>query len=150
VFLLNQRIQAEPETLAQYQLYGTLCDTLRLRAATDPLQKPALAGALNSRAWTGFFLKKFEANEADIREGMALQTENKFLPTNLAPALLFQGKREAALAEYKKWKDQPFGEQGYPTYREAFLDDLNTFEKAGIIPPQRQEDVAAARKMLKK
>ncbi|MFN0216669.1 MAG: tetratricopeptide repeat protein [Saprospiraceae bacterium] len=70
--------------------------------------------------------------EADVREGMALDPENKYLPSNLAPALLFQGKKDAALAEYKKWMDKPFGVQDYPTYREAFLDDLNTFEKAGI------------------
>ncbi len=148
--MLHQRIQAEPDTLTQYQLYTTLCDTLRRRAALDPTQKPALADALNSRAWTGFFLKKFEGVEADVREGLSLGTENKFLPTNLAPALLLQGKFEAAQAEYKKWKDQAFGEQGYETYRAAFLDDLATFEKAGIIPPKRKADVEAVRALLKK
>jgi hypothetical protein len=40
--------------------------------------------------------------------------------------------------------------QGYKTYGEAFLDDLNTFEKAGIIPPERQEDVAAVGNMPEK
>lgn len=69
-------------------------------------------------------------------------------PSNLAPALLLQGKKDAALAEYEKWMGKPFGEPDYPTYREAFLDDLNTFEKAGIIPAARAADVAAVRKML--
>ncbi|NUN99745.1 MAG: hypothetical protein HUU01_03925 [Saprospiraceae bacterium] len=148
VYQLNQRIQNEPDILAQYQLYTDLCDTLRRRAAQDPAQKTALANALNSRAWTGFFLKKFAAVEADLREGLALGTENKYLPSNLAPALLLQGKQKEAMQEYKKWKDKPFGEQGYATYREAFLGDLNTFEKAGIIPPEVMPGVQEVRKLL--
>ncbi len=36
----------------------------------------------------------------------------------------------------------------FPTYRAAYLAYLNTFEKAGIIPPAQMKDVAAVRKML--
>ena len=43
--------------------------------------------------------------------------------------------------------DKPFNKD-YTTCREAFLDDLNTFEKAGIIPAARRGDVAAVRKLL--
>ncbi|MBC7773869.1 MAG: hypothetical protein H7246_00415 [Phycisphaerae bacterium] len=146
IFLLNARIQNEPDTLLKYQLYTSLCDTLR--AKSDSEQKRALSDALTNRAWLGFFLKKFEEMESDVREGMALAPKNKYLPSKLAPALLLQGKKDAALAEYKKWMDKPFGEPNFPTYREVFLDDLNTFEKAGIIPPARAADVAAARKLL--
>ena len=148
IYQLMQRIANEPAPLVQYQLYTELCDTLRHRVAQDPGQKPALADALNSRAWRGFFLKKFAAVEADVREGLALQTENKYLPSNLAPALLLQGKQREAMEEYNRWKDKPFGEQDYPTYREAFLDDLNTFEKAGIIPPEVLPGLQAVRKLL--
>jgi len=148
VFRLNTRIQNEQDTLAQYQLYGILCDTLRQRVKNDPQYKARLADALNSRAWIGFFLKKFDTVEADIREGMALGTDNKYLVTNLAPALLLQGKYKAAVAEYKKWKDKPYGEESQSTYRKVFLDDLDAFEKAGIIPAARAADVAAVRKIL--
>jgi len=140
--------EANVDNLELYARYGELCDTLRLRIAQDPSQKSALAKALNSRAWQGFFLKKFQSVEADIREGLALGTENKYLHTNLAPALLLQGKYEEAMAEYKKWKDRPFGERGFAMYGDAFLDDLNIFEKAGIIPAARAADVEAVRKIL--
>jgi hypothetical protein len=70
------------------------------------------------------------------------------LPSNLEPALLLQGKQDEAMREYKKWKDKPYGEQNYRTYREAFLDDLNAFEKAGIIPPEIMPGVQAVRKLL--
>ncbi|MFN0175358.1 MAG: tetratricopeptide repeat protein [Saprospiraceae bacterium] len=147
VFFLKDLIEKESDTLTQYQLHSILCDTLRQRVKIDPQQNPALAEALNNRAWVGFFLKKFEEVESDVREGMALDPDNKYLPSNLAPALLFQGKKDAALAEYKKWMDKPFNEDD-PTYREVFLDDLKTFEKAGIIPAARMKDVAAVRKLL--
>jgi tetratricopeptide (TPR) repeat protein len=149
VFQLQQRIQSEPDSLLQYQLYTDLCDTLRRRAALDPAQKAAFANALNSRAWSGFFLQKFAEAEADIREGLALGTDNKYLISNLAPALLLQGKKAEAIAEYKKRKDQSFLPSEFPTYRAAFLDDLDAFEAAGIIPPERKADVAAVRDLLK-
>ncbi len=98
--------------------------------------KPNLEGALVNKCWLGFSLKEFKEIESDVLEGRSMGLENKFLNSYLAPALLLQGKQKEAIQEYKKWKDKPFGEQGYPTYREAFLDDLNTFEKAGIIPPE--------------
>lgn len=80
---------------------------------------------------------------------MALGTDNKYLATNLAPALLLQGKYKEALAEYNTYKDQNFGQQNLATYRAAFLDDLRAFEEAGIIPPERMDEVAAVRLVLK-
>ncbi len=148
VVSLYSLLENEPDTLAKYRLYTTLCDTFRQRAQLDPTQKIALAEALNAKAWYGLFLQQFKTGESDIREGLRLHPENKYLPSNLAPALLLQGKKQAALAEYKKWKDKPFGEYDMPTYREMFLSDLDTLEKAGAIPKKRLKDVAAIRKML--
>ncbi|MEM6967018.1 MAG: hypothetical protein AAF573_19810 [Bacteroidota bacterium] len=145
---LNQQIQNETDTVKLYQLYTSLCDTLRTYTQKDTKYEADFSQALNSRAWYGFFLKKFPAVESDIREGMALATKNKYLATNLPPALLLQGKYKEALVAYRKYKDLPFGVQGLPTYKEAFLDDLNAFEKAGIIPPQLEEDVNSIRRML--
>lgn len=150
IFLIKTRIHNTPDTLTQYQLYKTLCDSIRIRLVLKPEYKSNLADALNSRAWLGFFFKKFAEVEADIREAIALQTDNKYLMTNLAPALLLQGKQKAAIAEYQKWKDKPFEEVGLTTYKAAFLDDLNAFEKAGIIPKNRLGDVAEIRKLLTK
>ena len=150
VGLLEELVGEDHENNLKYLLYTVLCDTLRERCVSNKALKKDLADALNGRAWTGFFLQKFAAVEADIREGLALKTENKFLPTNLAPALLLQGKRKEALDEYRKWQDRPFGEQGLVTYRDAFLGDLKTFDEAGIIPSERMADVAAARALLEK
>ena len=150
--LLNQ-IDISKDTTETYRLYGVLIDTLTIRRQKAPNSYASadLAQYYNSHAWYGFYLKKFEQSEADIRAGMQLDSTNKYLSTNLAPALLLQGgKYKAAQAEYEKWKDQPFGEQDLATYRDAFLDDLNTFEQAGIIPKEREKEVAAIRAMLEK
>lgn len=147
---LKNQIQSEPDTLKKYQLYATLCDSLRVYHQQDSTYNTELANALNNRAWYGFFLQEFTAIESDVREAITLGTDNKYLYTNLPPALLLQGKYEEALALYQAWMDKPFGEQELPDYRAAFLDDLNIFEKAGIIPIQQMEHVEAIRGILER
>lgn len=146
---LNNQIRSETDTLKLYQLYTTLCDTLRTYSKEDKKYQLDFAQALNSRAWYGFFLKEFKGVESDIREAMAFGIDNKYLATNLPPALLLQGKYEEAVAEYRKYKDLPFGEQGIATYGDAFLDDLKAFEAAGIIPKKIMKDVERIRDILK-
>jgi hypothetical protein len=51
---------------------------------------------------------------------MALGIDNKYLATNLPPALLLQGKYEEAQVAYQKCKDLTFREQGIATYGDAF------------------------------
>ena len=145
---IEAKIRQEQDTTQLYHLYTEMTDTLRLRCKTDPTYTSDFAQHLNSKAWYGFFLGHFAQNEQDIREAMSLGTENKYLATNLPPALLLQGKKTEALAEYQKWKDLPFGEQGLATYRNAYLDDLKAFEAAGIIPAERQADVEEVRALL--
>jgi len=53
-------------------------------------------------------LKSFEAAEQDVREGLALEVENKYLITNLAPALLFQGKVKDARGIYQTYQAKAF------------------------------------------
>ncbi len=62
---------------------------------------------------------------------------------NLASALLFQGKWEAAKEIYLSLKDKPFNNS---TYKSGFLEDLDAFEKAGIT----HTDVAKVRALLSK
>jgi len=131
-------------------LYGQLIDSLKNRMQADPeMYAATLADAYNSHAWYGFFLQAFKSAEQDIRAGIAVDSTYKYLYTKLAPALLLQGQYKKAKAEYLKWKDQPFGEQDMPTYRATFLADLGAFEKAGIIPAARKQDVEKIRALLK-
>jgi tetratricopeptide (TPR) repeat protein len=137
-----------PDTLQLYQSHEQKTAGLRVAVRDNPSLQPDLSQSLNSQAWYALLLAKFSAAEELIREALVLNTENKFLHTNLAPALLLQGKFDAAIKQYKYWKDKPFEEQGLATYREAFLGDLKAFEQAGIIPQERVNDVIAVRKIL--
>ena len=148
---LEQAISDEPDTTKKYSLYGILIDTLTKRWKIAPEDyADDLANAHSERGWFGFFLKKFSDTENDIRTGISIDSTNKYLNPSLAPALLLQGKYKLAEAEYQKWKDKPFDEQNLPNYRDAFLDDLNTLEKAGIIPKERMKDVQTIRALLMK
>ncbi len=149
VGFLKDKIQAEADTLKQYKLYGILIDSLTKRWRKAPLDYATeLADAYNSHAYLGLFLNKYKNSEKDIRAGIAVESTNQLLYTNLAPALLLQGKFQEAQAEYEKWKDKAIELAGFETYKDAFLDDLNKFEEAGIIPKARAQDVTAIRILL--
>lgn len=135
------------DTVEIFDTYRKINDSLRVYLIQNIRYKDELAKNLNSQAWYGLLLKKFKESESIIREAMALNTDNEYLATNLAPALLLQGKTEEALSEYKKWKDQPF--QFARTYKEVFLKDFEAFEKADIIPQELQSDVERIKKLLK-
>ncbi|MFN0214103.1 MAG: leucine-rich repeat domain-containing protein [Saprospiraceae bacterium] len=120
---------------------------LKSKPSDNTLRKE-LADRYNSLGYEQLLTRQFLEAEASINRGFSLDSTNILLPTNLAPALLFQGKTAAAFREYEKWKDLPFGEQGLSFYRDAFLTDLEAFEKVGVIPDARKADVEAVRKLL--
>lgn len=103
---------------------------------------------LNSAAWYALLTGDFLEAEKYIRKGISLYPEYKYLYTNLASALLFQGKTKEAISEYKKWANKDFGEQEYATYKDAFLADFDEFEKARIIPEERKKDMERVKKIL--
>jgi tetratricopeptide (TPR) repeat protein len=114
-------------------------------AAPDNEQiKVYVSGQYGSLAWYYLFTEQFEAAEQAAQQGIALGgTEAEWINTNLALALLYQGKYEAAEAIYLRLKDQPYGDA---TYAATFLSDLDELEAAGIT----HEDVARVRQLLKK
>ena len=79
--------------------------------------------------------------EASARKGMSIDSSSTWINTNLALALLYQGKLEEAKGIYVALKDAPYGEG---TYREVFLEDLRAMEEAGL----RHEGVGEIRRVL--
>ena len=98
-----------------------------------------LGEACGSYAYCALFVRKFKESEEYAREAMKLLPEKHWIATNLAAALLLQGKYTEAEKVYIQYKDEQ---------REAMLDDLALFEKEGVIPEERKEDVARIRKLL--
>ena len=128
------------ETL--FQLYLVQKDSIKFRTV--------IANNYNSLAWNQLLSKEYAAAEKSLRRGLAIDSTTIILYTNLAPCLLFQGKFEAAKAEYLRWKDKAFNQQDLATFRDAFWADFRSFEDADCIPPERLADVAAIKKLLEK
>ena len=110
-----------------------------------------IADKLGSLAFYQLFAKGFKDAEHTAREALNPQTFEKpenydknieWVHTNLALALLYQGKFEEAKIIYIKYKDEPYRDK---TYKEVFLEDLKALEDEGITHP----DVARIRKILK-
>ena len=110
---------------------------LRLRERQLALDTTAALRVVVSQEYNnlGFyqlFAPDGKGTEASIRRALELDPTNVFAPTNLAPALLLQGRRKEAESEYKKWKDLSFNRQDLLTYRAVFLKDLKALEAAGV------------------
>jgi tetratricopeptide (TPR) repeat protein len=107
---------------------------------------------LSSLAWYQIFARQFYAAELSAKEALNptkyIKTEGydekiEWANTNMAMALLFQGKYQDAEQIYRRLKDKPHIDG---TYTQSFLADLDELEKAGITHP----DVAKIRALLKK
>ena len=87
----------------------------------------------SSCCWEYMMQKKFGKLIPYLQRSVELDSANIYSRGNLPHAYLLTGQFEKAKIEYLKLKDKPFGEQGYATFRDAFLADFKEFEKAGIV-----------------
>jgi hypothetical protein len=104
-----------------------------------------LADAYGSLAWWQLMDRNFAAAKSASRKGLRVMPERIWINTNLAAALLYQGKWQKAKAIYLGLKDE-FDPEKEMTFREIFIEDLDTLETEGITHP----DVGTARKLLEK
>ncbi|MFZ4402182.1 MAG: hypothetical protein ACOYO1_19280 [Bacteroidales bacterium] len=88
---------------------------------------------------------KFEEAEISVKKGIAIDSSQQLMQTNLAMAFLFQGKYEEAKKIYIELKDKEYPEDKTKTFKDVFLQDLADVEKEGI----KHSDVAKIRKLLK-
>ncbi len=105
---------------------------------------------VNSYGWYQLLTGDFVGCEQTIRRGMALDSTNQYFKTNLPPALLFQGKYEAARQLYRKWAPEKWViDSRHKTIADAFLDDFKTFEEKPaiqkIMTPELEEQIEAIR-----
>ena len=82
---------------------------------------------------------QLEKAEQYARETLSIDTTQLNANTNLAAALLFQGKFDEAEVIYRRYKDE---------LKESFSQSLIDCESAGIIPEERKADVEMIRKLL--
>ena len=107
-----------------------------------------LAGEYGSLSWYLLFDRKFREAEKAAKQGISLgekhqlEAETKWIYTNLATALLFQGKYQDAEQLYHRFMGKAYDDSR--SWNEVFLTDLEELEAAGIT----HRDVAKVRKLL--
>ena len=94
---------------------------------------------LGNLSFYSIFTKQFVEAEQYAREALSMDSTKTWIATNLAAALLFQGKFTEAEAIYRQYKDEK---------KNSFLQDFDDFEAAEIIPEERKADVERIRKLL--
>jgi len=130
----HQKVQRQQEILS-------VLSEIEKTMPGNPEVANLIAARYGSLAWYQLFVRQFAEAEQSARAGLAKDPGEEWIYTNLALALLYQGKWEAAKQVYETLKDQPYGDG---TYRTTFLEDLDALEKEGITHP----DVAKARSLL--
>ena len=96
---------------------------------------------LVNQAFCSNSICKFQEGERYSREALKVDSIRNFACTNLAAALLFQGKVDEAENLYHQYQTE---------FKEVFLDDFAEFGRLGIIPKERKEDVERIKAMLNK
>ena len=95
--------------------------------------------ALGNQSFQCIFMGKFSQSEQYASEAISIDGTKMFVYTNLAAALLFQGKYDEAEQIYRQFKDE---------LKDSFLQDFQDYEEAGVIPTERKADVERIKKML--
>ena len=94
--------------------------------------------ALNQSFYANL-LGKFKEGEQYSLEAIEIDSTQHIAYTNLAAALLFQGKFEEAEKLYLEYKDE---------FKNSFIDDFAEFERLGVIPEERKADVERIKAIL--
>ena len=100
-----------------------------------------LKGILVSQSFFAIFEKQYTEAENYSREALEVDSTKHVAYSNLAAALLFQGKYQEAEKIYRQYKSE---------LKEGFLSDFEEFSKAGVIPKNKEEDVEKIKQLLLK
>lgn len=112
----------------------------RLANANPKTYEPYLTDCYVNISYVSILTKQFTLAETYSKEALEVDSTKHIAYSNLAAALLFQGKYQEAEKVYRQYKSEQ---------KEGFLSDFEEFTKAGVIPKNREEDVEKIKKILK-
>ena len=124
---------------ACFQTNKELIPLMKEEYASDPSFQNDLVSTMGNQSYNALFMKDFAESERLAKDALAIDESKHWIATNLAAALLFQGKYEEAEKVYLQYKDEK---------KDSFLQDFNDFEAAGIIPEERKADVERIKNIL--
>ena len=103
--------------------------------------KEQLNGILVNQSFNAIFEKQYAESETYSKEALEVDSTKHIAYSNLAAALLFQGKYQEAEKIYRQYKAE---------LKEGFLSDFDEFSKTGVIPKNREGDVEKIKQLLLK
>ena len=124
-----------------YQYYGELLPIYKKLYRSDAATwREPYSNALINQSYNALFMKEFEQAEKMSKEALKVNPDNRISGTNLAAALLLQGRYAEAEKQYHNYKTE---------FREGLLEDLEAFEKADIVPAAVVDDVNRIKHLLR-
>ena len=104
------------------------------------MYKSAFSDVYSNLSFNSNLLGKFKEGELYALEALKVDSTKHLACTNLAASLLFQGKTAEAEKLYRQFKSE---------FKDGFLEDFAEYERLGVIPEERKEDVERIKAMLK-
>ena len=140
LYRLSQLYHVFKYYLAAYHLNQEWLPIMKKKyeAAPESLQS-AYSDILGNHSYYCIFAKQYVEAEQYAREGLAIDSTKHFIYSNLAAALLFQGRYEEAEKIYRQYKDE---------LKNGFLDDFKQFAGAGVIPEECKTDVERIKRLI--
>jgi tetratricopeptide (TPR) repeat protein len=125
---------------AVYRVLSELLPVLKRKYEMDAAGwKDRYVVTLGSQPFYAIIARQYAAAEQHAREALSIDPTQQWIYTNLAPALLCQGKTAEAEKIYRQCKEE---------FKDGMLDDFKKFEEAGAIPEERKKDVERIKQML--
>ena len=94
------------------------------------------------------FAQEYAMAEAYARKTLAMDKTQVWVNTNLANALLFQGKIGEAEQIYQNLKGKTYEQDPSQNYNQILLQDFKELEAASAIPKKSKKDVERIKKLL--
>ena len=123
-----------------YELRKEYLSLRKVRYESQPdAYRSNYASVMGGQSYQCLFIGHYEEAEQLARESIAIDESKHWVFTNLATALLFQGRYNEAEAVYLQYKDE---------LKDSYLDDFKAFEDADVIPKEHQAEVERIKQLL--
>lgn len=100
-----------------------------------------LNGILVNQSFNAIFENQYSEAETYSKEALEVDSTKHIAYSNLAAALLFQGKYQEAEKIYLQYKAE---------LKDGFLSDFEEFARTGVIPKNREKNVEKIKQILMK
>jgi len=140
LYYLSQLYNVVKDYLAAYHLNQEWLPIVKKKYETNPESlRNYYAENIGNYSWYCIFAKQYAEAEQYAREGLAIDATKHYIYSNLAAALLFQGRYEEAEQIYRQYKDE---------LKDGFIDDFKQYAEAGVIPEERKTDVERIKRLI--